>query len=386
MQVLRAKRYTATSKRQKGAFVAVTAILVPVLLGLLGMVLTIGDWYVTRTQLQSAADACALAGATRLGAGDSYDDATIIAIKAARLQPKVGLFNLSDISSDDVNVTFTDNALPNNNWIAAPSSPKGIKCIVKTQAANRLNSFANGLASGVNLPEFFSGTAVAGLLSYRNACITTIGMCAPAVGSSFSYLNTLPEPRIVNSEYGNNSITSIFYDFRNRFVWTEIKPASYPGKYCDNTPTPPESPSFVSFGSTDLFKIDRSLAFAKDMSFQISKDNATAGPWWSNYVSTTTLVVLPLGACGSNPTKGTKAGVVEYKFDFGPEKKSITQNFAPNGDFGCFKFLAETSKGSDKTPNIQYLGPANFGSPCAKGLAIPQSGATGQQVAVLYPE
>jgi Flp pilus assembly protein TadG len=50
-------------RAERGAMAVMVALLLPVIMGLAGLVLDVGSWYVTKAQLQNAADAAALAGA-----------------------------------------------------------------------------------------------------------------------------------------------------------------------------------------------------------------------------------------------------------------------------------------------------------------------------------
>jgi len=53
-------------RAERGSVAVVVAILLPVIIGVAGLVIDVGSWYVTRAQLQNAADAAALAGAADL--------------------------------------------------------------------------------------------------------------------------------------------------------------------------------------------------------------------------------------------------------------------------------------------------------------------------------
>lgn len=55
-------------ENQKGAAIIIVAILLPVLIGFAALAVDVGYMYATRNELQNAADAAALAGATQLGA------------------------------------------------------------------------------------------------------------------------------------------------------------------------------------------------------------------------------------------------------------------------------------------------------------------------------
>ena len=58
-------------RRQRGAMAVLAGVMVVVMLGMGGMVIDLGRMYVTRTELQSAMDACALAASSQLQPGPS---------------------------------------------------------------------------------------------------------------------------------------------------------------------------------------------------------------------------------------------------------------------------------------------------------------------------
>src|SRR5687768_18468509 len=60
------KAHLKSSSRQRGAVLPLTAVSLAVLIGFLGIVVDLGRLFVTKTELQSATDACALAAAAEL--------------------------------------------------------------------------------------------------------------------------------------------------------------------------------------------------------------------------------------------------------------------------------------------------------------------------------
>lgn len=74
-----------TSRAQKGGIIILLGLSMAVIVGFLGLVVDLGRLYVTRTEMQSAMDACALAAATELRPGLSPTDTQAInrAVSAA---------------------------------------------------------------------------------------------------------------------------------------------------------------------------------------------------------------------------------------------------------------------------------------------------------------
>jgi hypothetical protein len=99
--------------RQQGAVVIIVAICLVVLIGMLGLVLDLGHLYVTKTELQNAADAAALSGAKELdGTADGIDRAVVWANAAGEKHK----YNLSStpVEVEDADIQFS--CLPNGPW------------------------------------------------------------------------------------------------------------------------------------------------------------------------------------------------------------------------------------------------------------------------------
>ena len=73
------KRGSTISSRQKGSVLILVGIALAVLVGFLGIVVDLGRLFVTKTELQSAMDACALAAAAELKPGVNPPDPASIA-------------------------------------------------------------------------------------------------------------------------------------------------------------------------------------------------------------------------------------------------------------------------------------------------------------------
>lgn len=103
------KDSAALPRRQHGGIAVLTGIAITVLVGMAGLVLDLAHLYITKTELQNAADACALSAARELSAlnGSTVTRATSAGIAAGRL-------NLVDFQSaaadvQDADITFGPN-------------------------------------------------------------------------------------------------------------------------------------------------------------------------------------------------------------------------------------------------------------------------------------
>lgn len=90
-------------RRQRGAITILTGFTVVLLLAMLGLVLDLGHLFITKTELQNAADACALSAATELS---SINGATLDRATTAGIQ--VGRRNLVDLQREPVDIRPAD--------------------------------------------------------------------------------------------------------------------------------------------------------------------------------------------------------------------------------------------------------------------------------------
>lgn len=102
-------------RRQRGSVAALTGLALLVLVGMLGLVLDLGHLYIARTELQNAADACALGAARELSTfnASTKDRATSAGI-AAGASNKVNLqATAADIQEGDI--TFSSDLAVDGN-------------------------------------------------------------------------------------------------------------------------------------------------------------------------------------------------------------------------------------------------------------------------------
>src|SRR5688572_33349528 len=94
----------SNASRQKGAVLVLVGISIAVLIGFLGIVVDLGRLFVTKTELQSAMDACALAAAGELKPGVIPPDTQAIA-RAISAGITAGTRNRADLQSAAASVT-----------------------------------------------------------------------------------------------------------------------------------------------------------------------------------------------------------------------------------------------------------------------------------------
>lgn len=179
------------ARRQRGGVMILVALSGAVLIGFLGIVIDLGHLFVTRTELQSATDACALAAAAELRPGVTPVDAQAIdrAVSAgltAGNRNRVG-FQAASASLTGADVRFSDRLSDNSpnfpfgyvpSTAASPASARYAMCVrnqggIATWFMQVLEGFL-GVASG---PKSVGAWATATLAPSQMNCAIPLGLC-----------------------------------------------------------------------------------------------------------------------------------------------------------------------------------------------------------------
>lgn len=174
---------------QGGGIAIIVALSLLVLVGFAGLVLDLGRLYVNKSELQTAADACALAAAAEL----SCDAAQPGVCTAAHLQRAessgklAGERNTRDFQNNAVSIALSDIRFstlfaPNSTYLASGSADPNSKfamCIAR--ATGIVPWFMGVMGAG---PGSVSATAVATLQPSQNFCsLVPLGLCQSGAGS-----------------------------------------------------------------------------------------------------------------------------------------------------------------------------------------------------------
>lgn len=176
--------------KQTGAVAIIVALSIVVLIGFAGLVLDLGRLYVNKSELQTAADSCALAAVSGLVC-ESGDPATchasnlVNAENAGRLAASRNRRDLQStaVDIDPADIRFSMVLAPNAGYLsrAAGANPasKYAMCIARSNGI--VPWFMGLLGQG---PSDVSATAVAKLDPSANFCLTVpMGLCVPTAGS-----------------------------------------------------------------------------------------------------------------------------------------------------------------------------------------------------------
>jgi Flp pilus assembly protein TadG len=177
--------------RQKGNVLILTGISLAVLIGFLGIVIDLGQLFVTKTELQSAVDACALAAAAELKPGVVPPDTEAInrAVSAGLTAGNRNLvgFQASSASITSADVYFSDHLSNNSTTFpfgyvssgaANPATAKYAMCVrsqggIATWFMQVLWSFLGEAST----PKTVAAWATATQKSAQITCALPIGAC-----------------------------------------------------------------------------------------------------------------------------------------------------------------------------------------------------------------
>lgn len=169
--------------QQRGTVAIITALALPVLIGFAGLALDLGRLYVIKTELQNAADACALAASRELTCdpakgpcGASYLVNAENAAIAVGQRNKVG-FQGANVTVQPDDVKFSTVFAPNSNYVsrAAGASTASKYAMCTLPVTGILPWFMQVLGAGTQTVQ---SQAVASLAPSQTNCAVPLGLCA----------------------------------------------------------------------------------------------------------------------------------------------------------------------------------------------------------------
>ncbi|AIO26191.1 pilus assembly protein TadG [Burkholderia cepacia] len=154
--------------RQRGAVAIIVGLALAVMIGFVGLALDLGKLYVTRSELQNSADACALSAARDLTSAISLSVAEANGIAAGHLN-FVFFQNKSVQMATNSNVTFSDsltNPFLTKDSVTTPANIKYVQCTAT------LSNIAHWFIEVLNV---LPGTKLANAATVSASAIATVG-------------------------------------------------------------------------------------------------------------------------------------------------------------------------------------------------------------------
>ncbi len=172
-------RTIITIRQQRGAVAIIVALSIFVLIGMIGLAIDLGRMFVIKTELQNAADACALAAAKEL---NGLEGAKTRADAVGILVGTRNEINFQDEAAPvtAASLTYSDSLSPNSgyNRTIDDGDAKYVMCTVNRPNIGML--FMGVLGFG---PQRVSAYAVATLAPSQTTCALPVGICQPTPGN-----------------------------------------------------------------------------------------------------------------------------------------------------------------------------------------------------------
>ncbi|OGB32996.1 MAG: hypothetical protein A3F78_21955 [Burkholderiales bacterium RIFCSPLOWO2_12_FULL_61_40] len=174
-----------TRTRQRGAVAIVVGLMIAVMVGFIGLALDGGHLYLTKTELQNSADACALAASYELTGAPTISPAAFD--RAEKAGQTVGTINKVDfqgtpIALTDVSVRFSTTLSAGSSWVnagAASTSSKYVRCTLTRSGIAPW--FMQVLGFGA---QTVNALATATLTPAQTNCAMPMGLCVQAGGTA----------------------------------------------------------------------------------------------------------------------------------------------------------------------------------------------------------
>lgn len=164
-------------REERGAMAVVIALLLPVIVGCAGLSIDVGSWYLTRAQLQNAADAAALAGAGDLP-GSPSSAATDAQTLAAKNVSGATVTTVTPYNGDStqIQVTVSKRASASFASVLGISEPTvTATAVAQSTSSAGTNGFLYAGSTACNAISIVSSGKVATTSMWSNGGITVTG-------------------------------------------------------------------------------------------------------------------------------------------------------------------------------------------------------------------
>ncbi|WP_321807510.1 pilus assembly protein TadG-related protein [Burkholderia sp. BCC1993] len=192
--------------RQRGAVAIIVGLALAVMIGFVGLALDLGKLYVTRSELQNSADACALSAARDLTSAISLQVSEADGIAAGHSNYAFFQQNAVQMQTDS-NVTFSDsltNPFLTKTAVATPANIKYVKCTA--QLSNIAHWFIEVLNTipGVQVANAaqVAASAIATVGAGQTACAIPVFVCRASAAAPYKVGDWIASPSGSSSTYG----------------------------------------------------------------------------------------------------------------------------------------------------------------------------------------
>lgn len=189
---------------QSGLVIILFVVVLPILLGVMAIALDTGKLFIVKTELQNAADACALSAGQELDGTSAQFNRAQEAGRLAGVSHKVNLQKVAVAFPNNSAVTFAQNLNDGaGSYITAATGAglsnansanyRYVKCSVSSTTSKLLN--VPGLANN----DTISAQAIASRVPTQSPCVLPIGVCSNA-----NAITTNTKGAWISGEIGKN--------------------------------------------------------------------------------------------------------------------------------------------------------------------------------------
>ena len=421
----RSIRPTTRSRRQRGAVAVVVALSALVLFGFAGIAIDVGRLYINRSELQTAADACALAASAELTCdptGGACPASFLLNAQAAGIYAAARNkrdFQVNPVTIAPADVTFNTALAPNANYLSiAGGASNNARYVMCTARATGIAPWFMGVLGAGAQTVSSSGVATrAPSQSFCNAA--PVGICSKPGGY---VVGEWISGNFTSNGNGNNATDDVTGSFR----WVDFTPnAGGASEVRDQLVGNGQVCGIQVGGNVQQPGTEQGAKTAYNTRFGIYPNGAnaytpsTAPPDRTGYAYPNQAPGSPVIGIGTSAyadyraRQGTNAQFISGQYGvsgaggniagnpdtttsdyvtFGSDRRLVAApiidcaggNTVPIISMACVLMLNPMSNGASGTIYLEYRGDAaSAGSPCRVGGFAGGAGSTGPQVPTL---
>ncbi len=178
---------TAVRARQRGAIALIVGLSLAVMIGFVGLAIDGGRLYLTKTELQNAADACALAASYELTGAPFIPVAAFTRADAAGVavtQRNKVEFQGTAIPAGDATITYSNSL--SGGWVSsggAPANARYVRCVIQRTGITPYFMQVLGIGN-----QTVNALATASLAPAQTNCALPMALCATGPAPDYGYV------------------------------------------------------------------------------------------------------------------------------------------------------------------------------------------------------
>jgi len=207
---------------QRGAIAIIVGLSIVVMVGFAGLAIDGGRLYLTKTELQNGADACALAASYHLTDSPAIAAGSFaVADASGRMVAQRNRVNFqgSPITSGDVTIEFST-ALTGAGWTSAVGGPPGnakyVRCTIQRTGITPFLMQVLGFGDAA-----VNAVATATLAPAQSNCAVPMALCTKGTGTNFGY----SVGEWIRMDFQTNGAGNQVDNYTGNFRWIDFDPS-----------------------------------------------------------------------------------------------------------------------------------------------------------------